>query len=133
MFCDRKCDCLGIAGFVGVIIGILTAFLRITAEITVPSVFLWVAFGIGVGFIGLELLGIALSRKRTDCECIENALNVSLISALGTVLFSLILLAVEFAIASVVGAIITGLLFLSFSLLLISTVCLIRCLAKIEK
>lgn len=128
--CNKRFECLGVAFVISIIVGIITAFLRITAVITVPPVFLWITFGVAVGFIAVTLLSFALSRKNTDC--VETALGTALASALSTILFSVVLLAITFVATSIVGAIITGLLLLSFTLLLTSTACLVKCLAKVN-
>ena len=128
--CNKKFECLGVAFVISLVIGIITAFLRITAVITVPPVFLWATFGIAVGFIAVALFSFALSKKNT--LCVETALGTTLASALSTILFSIVLLAITFVATSIVGAIITGLLLLSFSFLLTSAACLTKCLAKVN-
>lgn len=42
--CNFKCSCTAIAWIVSAIIGVIAAFLQITAIITVAPVFLWSAF-----------------------------------------------------------------------------------------
>ncbi len=128
--CEGKPDCLGIAVVVSIIIGIIAAFLTITGVIFILPVFLWVMLGTAIGYIAVSLLSVAIDGRNTAYHCSETTLGAALISAVGTVLFSLILLAIPFAPASVVGAIFNGLLFFSFFTLLTSTVCLVKCLAK---
>lgn len=130
MKCEGKIDCLGIALVLSIIVGIIAAFLTITGVIFILPVILWVMFGIAVGYIGVALLAVAIDGRNTAYHCSETTLGAALISALGTVLFSLILLLIPFAPASVVGAILNGLLFFSFFSLLTSTACLVKCLAK---
>ncbi len=126
----RDCDCTLISLIVSVIIGIVTAFLRITGVITIPPVFFWVIFGISVGLLAITLIAVALTRSTDNCLCKEKALSTQLLSILATVLLSLILLAIPFVTTSVIGAILTGLALLFFSLSLGSTACLIKCYAK---
>ncbi|MBO5453109.1 MAG: hypothetical protein J6A69_03995 [Clostridia bacterium] len=125
--CNRNL-CVTLAIFASIIIGFVTAILTITATIAVTPAFLWVTGGIAVVFLAL-LLGVspALSKAgRRNCIC--NVLYTFLTGVLGTILTSVVLLAVTFAATSVVGAIITGALLLFFSLLIISTTCLIKCI-----
>lgn len=130
MKCEGKMECLGIAVVVSIIIGIIAAFLTITGVIFILPVFLWVMLGTAIGYIAVALLAVAIDGRNTAYHCSETTLGAALISALGTVLFALILLAIPFAPASVVGAILNGLLFFSFFTLLTSTACLVKCLAK---
>ncbi len=126
----RDCDCTLVSLIASVIIGIVTAFLRITAVITIPPVFFWVIFGISVGFLAITLVAVTSTRNTDNCDCKEKALGTQLVSLLATILLSLILLAITFVATSVVGAILTGLALLFFSLSLGSTACLIKCYAK---
>ncbi len=128
--CDTRRDCTLIALVVSTIIGIITAFLRITATITIPPVFFWVIFGIAVGLLAVTLVAVALTKNKNSCECVEKTLGTQLLSILATVLLSLILLAIPFVATSVIGAILTGLALLFFSLSLGTTACLIKCFAK---
>lgn len=126
---NTRCTCTCFAIIASVIIGVVTAFLTLTAVITVTPVFLWVAFGIAVGYLAVLLLvsaqGYSVSR---NCFC--RILPVLLTGILGTVLTSVILLAIEFAATSIIGAIITGLLLIFFSLILTTTACLVKCEAN---
>lgn len=124
---ESKSNCTGIAIVSSIIIGIITAFLRITAVITVTPVFLWVVFGIAVAYLAVTLIAIATARQAGAFECIYSTLSALLIGILGTILFSIILLAIEFAATSVIGAIVTGLLLLFFFLTVTTTACLVRC------
>ncbi len=127
--CGCRGSCTTAALIASIAIGIIAAFLRITAAITVTPAFLWTVFGIAVVYLGVLLIA-SVSVKCCDnypC-CIRTILTVLLLAILATVLFSVILLAIEFVATSIVGAVITGLLLLSFSLTLTETACLIRCI-----
>lgn len=128
--CISRRDCTLISLVVSVVIGIVTAFLRITGVITIPPVFFWVIFGIAVGLLAITLIAVTSTRNNDNCDCKEKALGTQLVSILATVLLSLILLAIPFVTTSVIGAILTGLALLFFSLTLGSTACLIKCYAK---
>ena len=127
--CSCRGSCTTGAVIASIAIGIIAAFLRITAAITVTPAFLWVLFGIAVVYLGVLLIAsVQLKCCGNYPCCIKTILTVLLLSLLATVLFSVILLAIEFVATSVVGAVITGLLLLSFSLSLSETACLIRCI-----
>ena len=129
--CDNRPDCVGLAAAVSVILGIIAAFLRITAVISVTPAFLWVTLGVAIGFLAV-LLGFAGCCLRvTACNC-GNALTAVLAGILGTAVLSVVLLAISFAATSIVGAILVGLLVLFFFLILFGAACLIRCLANTQ-
>lgn len=133
MNCNCNCNnnCTAVAIISSLIIGIITAFLRITAVITVTPAFLWVVFGIAVVYLAVTLLTSSFVRDDSSSQgCICSSLSVALIGILGTILLSVILLAVEFAATSIIGAIITGALLLFFSLAVSSTACLIKCIVR---
>lgn len=122
--CNCKDNCSLLAFFGSLIIGVIAAFLQITAVITLTPAFLWVLFGVAVGFLAI---GVATSCcNRCEEACRGSSLSTLLVGALGTVLLSVILLGVTFAATSVVGAIFTGALLFFFALLLSSAACLIR-------
>lgn len=125
--CNCEFNCTGLATAASVIIGIITAILSLTGVITLTPAFLWVVFGIAVGFLGLTLVISAVTDNDRRCVC--RTLHVILTGILGTVLLALILLAISFAAASIIGAIFSGALLAFFSLILTSVACLIKCLA----
>lgn len=122
--CKPNCVILAIAA--SLIIGVVTAFLRITAAITLTPAFLWVLLGVAVVYLGVILISGALHHKEccSDLCCIITAL---LSGILGTVLLSIVLLAIEFVATSVIGAILAGALLFFFFLVITLTACLVRC------
>ncbi|MBS7298876.1 MAG: hypothetical protein KIG65_07320 [Eubacteriales bacterium] len=124
--CNNNCTALAILA--SIILGVVAAFLRITAVITVTPAFLWVALGIAVVYLGVILVTSALARGAGGNGCICQVLPILLTGILGAALTAVILLAITFAATSIVGAIITGALILFLSLILTVTACLIRCL-----
>lgn len=130
----RSCrvGCTVIAIVVSLIAGVITAFLRITAVITVTPAFLWVLLGIAVVYLAVTLLSSTFYRHGC-CESLCSIVNTLLSGILGTVLFSVVLLAVEFVATSVIGAVITGALLFFFFLTVTSTACLIRCLFNCDE
>ncbi len=130
--CRDRNDCLIIALAASIIIGITAAILRFIAVITVTPAFLWTTFGIAVGYLAISLLALSPGRPYLrDCLC--PILPVFLAGILGTVLTSVILLAITFAATSIAGAIITGLLLTFFSLIITSTACLVKCIAGCDR
>ena len=124
--CRTGCTGLGIAA--SVIIGIVAALLTVTANIAIPTPFLWTLFGIAVGYLAVALVSASLGQTPTVRECVCSALTTLLAGILGTVLTSVILLTIDVAATGVLGAIITGLLLLFFTLTLTTTACIVRCL-----
>ena len=132
MNCSCRTSCTGLAVVASIIIGIITSFLVFTATVTVTPAFLWVLFGIAIVWLAVLFIVTATTRRSIrDCLCSE--LAVILTGILGTVLTSIILLAITFAATSVIGAIIAGVLLLFFTLTLTSTACLIKCIAGCDE
>ena len=122
-----KCNCSILALIASLVIGIIGAFLQITAVITVTPVILWVLFGIGVALLGLLVLSSALQTGRSCPEgC--SILNTLLIGNLGTILFASVLLLVGITATSIISAILIGLVLFFFSLALTTLACYIRCI-----
>ena len=127
--CNNKCNCTASAIFAALVIGIVTAFLQITAVITVTPAFLWVTFGIAVVYLGVLAVAAAIAHRSDRCGCTCTTLNTLLAGILGTTLFSVVLLAVGIVATSVVSAILVGLLLFFFTLTIATTACFVRCLA----
>ena len=130
--CSCRNNCGALAIIASIIIGVVATVLTITAVITVTPAFLWTTFGIAVGFLAVSLLALSPARPYLrDCLC--PILPLFLAGILGTVLTSVILLAITFAATSIAGAIITGLLLTFFSLIITSTACLVKCVAGCDR
>lgn len=130
--CGCRRDCTLGAFVAALVIGVVTAFLQITAVITVTTVFLWVALGIAVVYLGVLLLAVALSRRAEGGLCLCRTLETVLTGILATILFAVVLLAVGITATSVISAILVGLLTASLTLTFAGTGCLIRCVADCE-
>ena len=91
----RRCrtGCTVIAVVASLIIGIITAFLTITAVITLTPAFLWVLLGIAVVYLAVILIAAALFRDRC-CEDLCSIVTAALIGILGTILLSIVFLGV---------------------------------------
>lgn len=126
-YCQCKFNCVTTAVIASVIVGIIAAFLTFSGILAVGTPLLWVLFGIAVAYLAVTLISVQTCQTTEERRCLCPALGALLAGILGTVLFSLILLLIDIAIASVVGAVISGLLFLSFALTLTATAALIKC------
>ena len=127
--CRLNCTLVAVAA--SVIIGVITAFLRITAAITLTPAFLWVLLGIAVVYLAVLVVSAAVMHRGV-CECLCSIVSSVLAGILGTILLSVVLLGIEFVATSVIGAIIAGALLFFFSLTVTSTACLVRCLFSCE-
>ena len=117
--CENRRDCTAIAFVISLIVGIIAAFLQITGVITLTAIFSIVAFGIAILYLAVTLIASSLSH---DISCSSPCVPTSglLLGILGTIVSAVILLAVGFAATSVIGAIVVGILFFSFSLMISS-------------
>ena len=130
--CICRNNCTFLAILASIIIGIITAFLRISATITATPAFLWVVFGTAVVYLAVILLSVTLANGSCTRTCICPILSVLITAILLTILAAVILLAIEFVATSILGAVITGALLAFFSLVLASTGCLIKCIANCD-
>lgn len=122
-----SCGVLAVLG--SIIVGVVAAILRYTAVITVTPAFLWVVLGVAV--VALATMGFfAVIGNSGVRSCIANYINLFLLGVLGSVLFSVILLAVAFVATSVLGAIFTGILLAAASLSLTSSACILNCIVR---
>ena len=127
--CNCRCTCTGASVIAGAVIGVLTAFLQITGVIPLTPVFLWVAFGIAVVYLGVLLVAASLCGCAQGSGCRCTALNALLLGLLGTILLALVLLSVGIVATSVVSAILVGLLLFFLTLSLAGSACYVRALA----
>ena len=123
--CENKPSCVTLAVIASAILGVIAAFLQITAVITATPAFLWVALGIAIVYLAVLLSTTRCCRAAIPCQCGNSALAAVLTGILGTTLTSVILLAVTFAATSIIGAILVGLLILFLSLIVSATACLV--------
>lgn len=122
--CGCTCRCPILAIIASAVVGVVAAFLQILGTITVTPAFLWVALGIAVVYLAVLLV------RRTDvggCECRCANLATLLAGILGTILFSLVLLAVGVVATSVVSAILVGVLLFFLALTFTAAACAVRC------
>lgn len=130
--CRCKCTCTFIALVVGLILGVITAFLQITAAIAVTPVFLIAAFGIAVGYLGILVIASALAVRSRETECRCSSLNTVLTGILGTILVAVVLLLTGIIATSVLSAILIGALVFFFTLIIAGSACLVRVLTGCE-
>ena len=130
--CGNRCDCTGISLVSSLIIGIIATFLQITATFTLTPVYSIVALGIAVAYLAIVLLSTATTRKDASRNLCCTPLSALLVGIAGTIFVAIILLLIDFAATSIVGAIFVGALFFFFALTIFSMICLIRCLWNCE-
>ena len=130
--CETRASCTGLAVIASAILGVIAAFLRITAVITVTPAFLWVALGVAVVYLAVLLATTGCNQSARCCRCRGCALTALLAGILGTALVSVVLLAIAFAATSVIGAILVGLLIFFLSLILSATACLVAGCCRCE-
>ena len=127
--CNCRCRCNLIALIASLLIGVIAAFLQITGVLAVSTTVLWTALIIAVAYLAVLILSMALMGRKEACACLCTNLRALVAGALGAILFALVLLLIDVAAASVIGAILVGLLLFFFALLFASSACLIKCLA----
>ena len=128
--CRNEDGCTVAALIVSAIIGVIAAFLQITAVITVTPVFLWVVFGVAVVYLAALLVSVLVSRRVDSDGCVCPALRALLAGILGSVLLAVVLLAVGIVATSIISAILVGLLLFFFALTFAASACLVRCIAN---
>ena len=126
--CESKINCTGIAFITSLILGIIAAFLQITAVIAIPPILLGSAIIVALVFFLVTLIAVSLTQ--TSCRALCSVVSVLLLGILGSILFAAILLIIDIAATSVIGAILVGLLVFSFSLFILTTACLVKCIAN---
>lgn len=124
--CNCKCSCTVAAVIASIVIGVITAFLHVTAVVTATPAFLWAVLGTAVVYLGVTVIAAALSRGTEQSGCLCSAVSTTLIGILGTILFSIILLAVGIVATSILTAILVGVLLFFFTLMVTGTACLVR-------
>ncbi len=125
--CNSRVDCSFLALAAAVIVGIVAAIAQFTAIVTFATVFYIVAFGVAVLFLAV-LLALSPVLQRAECRgCGNFNIKLTTIGILGTIVTSVILIAVGFAATSVLGAIFVGLLAAFFTLTVTSVICTVNC------
>ena len=127
--CNCTCRCTLFAIIASVITGVIAAFLQIAGVFTAAPVFLFVALGIAVVYLGVLLVATALARRPESGNCACASLGALLSGILGTILLAAVLLAVGIVATSILSAILVGILVFFLTLTFTSTACLIRTLA----
>ena len=76
--CENRASCTGLAVIASAILGVIAAFLRITAVITVTPAFLWVALGVAVVYLAVLLATTGCNQSARCCRCRGCALTALL-------------------------------------------------------
>lgn len=130
--CNCRFNCTLFAIISSVVVGVVAAFLQILGIITVTTAFPWVALGIGVVYLAGLLAASVLRRGTERPACLCRSLNTLLAGVLGTILFSLVLLAVGIVATSVLSAILVGVLVFFLWLTVAASACYVRCAADCD-
>lgn len=131
--CNRGFNCTLLAVISAVVVGVVTAFLQALGIITVAAAFLPVTLGVGLGaLVVLVPTAVAVYGTGLRSRCVCRSLNTTLIGALGTLLLSLVLLAIGITATSVLSAILVGVLLFFLWLTFAAAACFIRCAAQCE-
>ena len=125
--CEIKYECTGLAFVASLIIGIVAAFLQITAVIAIPSTLLTSIVGVATFYLILVLLIAALAQRGNVCTHCCTPLSATLLGIIGTFFVAVILLLVDIAATSIASAILVGLLFFFIALAIFSIACLAKC------
>lgn len=118
--CGCTRDCVFWSLIVSLAVGVLVAFLTVTAVIVLAPI----ASVVALGYAAVYLALLTIFRRRGGC-C--RALFAVIIGLLVTILAALVLIAFTFAATSVVGAIVTGVLAAAVTLTLTTSGCYLRC------
>lgn len=127
--CSCRFSCSGLALIVAAIAGVLTAFLQISGVIAISAALTGVFFAIAVGYLAVLTLAAALARRTHGCCRSQSA---ALAGIVGTIGLGALLLVVDIAAASVLGAILAGALVFFFALTVGATACYAKCLCQAE-
>lgn len=123
----RKCnsnECLIIAIASSIVVGIVAGILAATGIITITPAFLWVVFGIAIGYLAIAFIVSSLRRFDTPYSA-RSIIGLFLAGVFTTILISLVLLGVTFAATSPVAAVLAGLLLAGFWLIITSVGCIV--------
>ena len=124
--CSCRPSCSGLAVIAAAVLGVLAAFLQLGGVIAFTAALIGVFFGIAVGYLAVVTVAAALARRHGCCV----SLGAVLTGALGTIAAAVVLLVVDIAAGSILGAILTGVLVFFFTLTLAATACYARCLCE---
>ena len=131
--CNWRFNCTLTAVITAVIAGVVAAFLQILGIVTVTTTFVLAALAAGVVYLAVGVLATAgLRRADTRPCCLCRSLNTMLVGVLGTILASLILLAVGITATSVLSAILVGLVLFFLWMTFAASACFIRCAAACD-
>ncbi len=128
--CNTRVDCAFLAIAAAVIVGLVAAIAQFTAIVTFTTIFYIAAFGVAVLFLAVLLALVPVLYRVTCQNCCSSNVKLTTLGILGTIVTSIILIAVGFAATSVLGAIFVGLLAAFFTLTVTSIVCTINCASE---
>lgn len=124
----KNCNCIiisAISAVLGIIAGVITYFVTIPGIITA----VWIAFGLSAGILAL-LTYLTTKVDRNESRCLCDYVYCIPIGIAGTIVLSLVALAVGIVAGSIIRAIIIGLGVAFAFTMLFSFIGLIICLIK---
>ena len=83
--CETKINCTGIAIITSLILGIIAAFLQITAVISIPVVLLQSVIIIALVFLLITLIAVSLTQATTSCRTQCSILPILSLGILGSI------------------------------------------------
>ena len=122
--CTPCCGTISIIA--SIIIGILTLIFSAIGTIFITKTFSWVLFTIAIVYLAVLFITSHMTRK-TGCICFNS--GKLLTGILGTILFSAIIMVLNFVEFTYMGALIPSLAIFFFSLMITQTACIVKCTA----
>lgn len=126
--CNKICNCL-IAAIISAILGIIIGFISFGTVIPGIVTVIWVAFGIGIGALVLTFIAGLNSYGREE-RCICKHGKCIAIAAVGTIIASIIALAITITTGVVLISILLGLGTFFLALTIFSVLEYILCLVE---
>lgn len=124
-----RCECAYLSIIVGIIAGVLLGVLYALGFVATGIIF-WVLLAIGVAGIFLAPLYAANANCTGSEQCFCNYRRVLLVTSIGTIVTSAAGLIISALTSVTATAIVLGLAIFFATALLVSTICLARCLCN---
>ena len=121
-----SCTCISL--FLSIIVGIVGGVFQAVGIIAVTNFNVLAVFAVATAYLGITLLTSAITKIH---YCCEKAMSRLLTGIVGTIVISSIMLITGISFFTVIYAIFTGILMLFATLMITSTVCVIRCRSHI--
>lgn len=126
--CKKDCGCL-LGLVISAILGVIVGFLVYTTEIVGITTAIWIAFGLAVGAVVLLAILSVVTRGKTE-RCICNNGTCLAIGAVGTIITTIIALAITVTTGVIGIAVLIGLVVLFLGLTIFGLLSLVLCLVN---